>query len=99
MPGHSRSQLALNPFQMSPATCGHWCFLNDGFCLLLSISNQPSLLGPKGYFVEVGIHRVVNPWYCLPGLFLKGLLPATWGLFIPGQTQLDQGILYAVQSD
>ena len=26
-------------------------------------------------------------------------LSATWGLLIPGQTQLVQGILYAVQSD
>ena len=62
-------------------------------------ATQPSLLNPKGYFVEVGIHKVVSPWYCLPGLFLKGLLAATWGLLIPGQTQLDQHILFAGQSD
>lgn len=49
--------------------------------------------------VEVRVHGDVNLWDHLPALILKGLIPATWGLLVPGQTQLDQDIPYAGQSD
>lgn len=62
-PGHSRSQLALSPHLLNPATCGYWCFLNQGIRPPLPTSSSAKCAGPP-WRRRLGFGGCGNPQKC-----------------------------------